>query len=169
MAFAYAGTLRTSVEGGTVTQNRAAVDTRTASNSPKVAANNDDFSLVEDDNPPTGSTRSSVGTHEPFVQRGPDWTSDVSITPTTTSSLWLRTTTLQLDRPSVGTHEPFNVAPTGQVMSPSRLGPTNATGLVESAQFPTPRSAAREPSPRLRQLTIDPRLMELTINRPSLR
>jgi hypothetical protein len=42
MAFAYAGTLRTSVGGGTVTQNRAAVNTRTASNSPQVAANNDD-------------------------------------------------------------------------------------------------------------------------------
>ena len=42
MAFAYAGTLRTSVGGETVTQNRAAVNTRTASNSPQVAANNDD-------------------------------------------------------------------------------------------------------------------------------
>ena len=103
-----------------VTQNRAAVDTRTASNSPQVAANNDDFSLVEDDNPPTGSTR-----------------------------VWARTSPSTWPR---------------QVTSPSRLGPTNATGPVESAQFPPPRAVAREPNPRLRELTIDPRLRELTID-----
>jgi len=120
MAFAYAGTLRTSVGGGKVTQNRAAVDTRTASNNPQVAANNDDFSLVEDDNPPTGSTR-----------------------------VWARTSPSTWPR---------------QVTSPSRLGPTNATGPVESAQFPPPRAVAREPNPRLRELTIDPRLRELTID-----
>jgi hypothetical protein len=120
MAFAYAGTLRTSVGGGMVTQNRAAVDTRTASNNPQVAANNDDFSLVEDDNPPTGSTR-----------------------------VWARTSPSTWPR---------------QVTSPSRLGPTNATGPVESAQFPPPRAVAREPNPRLRELTIDPRLRELTID-----
>jgi hypothetical protein len=51
------GQRRTSVGGGIVTQNRAAVDTRTASNSPQAAADNDDFSLVEDDNPPTGSAQ----------------------------------------------------------------------------------------------------------------
>ena len=106
--------------GGMVTQNRAAVDTRTASNNPQVAANNDDFSLVEDDNPPTGSTR-----------------------------VWARTSPSTWPR---------------QVTSPSRLGPTNATGPVESAQFPPPRAVAREPNPRLRELTIDPRLRELTID-----
>jgi hypothetical protein len=107
-----------------VTQNRAAVDTRTASNNPRVAANNDDFSLVEDDNPPSGSTR-----------------------------VWARMSPSTCPR---------------QVTSPSRLGPTNATGPVELAQFLTPRSAAKEPNPRLRELTIDPHLMELTID-PRLR
>ena len=73
MAFGYAGTLRTSVGGGGVTQNRAAVDTRKTSNNPQVAANNDDVPLVEDD-----WIDSSVGTHEPFNVTP---TSDVSITP----------------------------------------------------------------------------------------
>ena len=109
--------------GGTVTQSRAAVNTWTASNSPQVAANNNDFSLVEDDNPPTGSTR-----------------------------VWARTSPSMWPR---------------QVTSPSRLGPSNATGPVELAQFPTSQAAAREPNPRLRELTIDPRLMELTIDRTS--
>jgi hypothetical protein len=106
-----------------VTQNRAAVDTRTASNNPQVAANNGDISLVDDDNPPTGLTR-----------------------------VWARTSPSTWPR---------------QVTSPSRLGPSNATGPVELAQFPTSQAAAREPNPRLRELTIDPRLMELTIDRTS--
>jgi hypothetical protein len=82
--FAYARTLRTSVGGGTVTQNRAAVNTRTASNSPQVAANNDDPPLVEDDDPPIGRTRVWARlspTRRSPNQRGPDRTSDVSIAP----------------------------------------------------------------------------------------